>query len=249
MGEELAPVRIGNGAELLLVHETTLAPMSFVLMQDNNRGRPGCTTPTALDHYATLAAMTWFLDKEFLEKLDLGAYDAAAIAKRLDLPVNVVARFVDPARRYVVQTNEDYGWAAGKAYGFPALVFFGKPRLSGGDQARINMVVFPPDGSLRFHDLDCLEEELEIGDELLNLLADDLSFEHTGSAEVRAFKHEELWHYALVPFPWHLHAIAVGEKDDEDDRMSVRSWIENGNFVLQCGNNYFMRADGGVASS
>ena len=53
------------------------------------------------------------MDKEFLEKLDLGAYDGAAIAKRLDMPVDVVARFVDPARRYTVQTNEDYGWAAG----------------------------------------------------------------------------------------------------------------------------------------
>jgi len=198
--------------------------------------------------------MTWFLDKEFLEKLDLGGYDAAAIAKRLDMPVDVVARFVDPARRYTVQTNEDYGWAAGKAYGFPALVFFGKPRLTGGDQAQINMVVFWPDGSIRFHDLDCLDEELEIGDELLNVLAEDLSFEHTGNAEVRAFKHEEFWHYALVPFPWHLHAIAVGEKDDEedereDDLMSVRSWIEDGNFVLQCGNNFFMGADGDVESS
>jgi len=198
--------------------------------------------------------MTWFLDKEFLEKLDLGAYDAAAIAKRLDMPVDVVARFVDPARRYTVQTNEGYGWAAGKAYGFPALVFFGKPRLTGGDQAQINMVVFWPDGSIRFHDLDCLDEELEIGDELLNVLAEDLSFEHTGNAEVRAFKHEEFWHYALVPFPWHLHAIAVGEKDDEedereDDLMSVRSWIEDGNFVLQCGNNFFMGADGDVESS
>jgi len=196
------------------------------------------------------------MDKEFLEKLDLGAYDGAAIAKRLDMPVDVVARFVDPARRYTVQTNEDYGWAAGKAYGFPALVFFGRPRLTGVVQAQLNMVVFWPDGSIRFHDLDCLEEELEIGDELLNILAEDLSFEHTGSAEVRAFKHEEFWHYALVPFPWHLHAIAVGEKDDEededereDDLMSVRSWIEDGNFVLQCGNNYFMGADGDVESS
>ena len=197
----------------------------------------------------------WFMDKPYLEKLDLRAYDAAGIAKRLGMPEDVVARFVDPARRYTVKTNEDYGWAAGKAYGLPALVFFGKPRLSGGDQAQINMVVFWPDGSIRLHDLDCLDEELDNGDELLKTLAEDLSFEHTGSAEVRAFKHEELWHYALVPFPWHLHAIAVGEKEEddeeekEDDIQSVRSWIEDCNFVLQCGNNYFLNADGEVESS
>jgi hypothetical protein len=55
-----------------------------------------------------------------------------------------------------------------------------------------------------------------------------------------------------VPFPWHLHAIAVGEQDDEeheDARMRVRNWIEDGNFVLQCGNSYFMNADGDVESS
>lgn len=58
----------------------------------------------------------WFMDKPYLEKLDLRAYAVAAITKRLGMPEEVVARFVDPARRYTVKTNEDYGWAAGKAY-------------------------------------------------------------------------------------------------------------------------------------
>lgn len=44
--------------------------------------------------------MMWFMDKELLENLDLGAYDAAAIAKRLDMPVDVLARFVEPARHF-----------------------------------------------------------------------------------------------------------------------------------------------------
>ena len=47
--------------------------------------------------------MTWFLDKAFLEKLDLRAYDAPAIAQRLGMDVATVAQFVDPARRYLVQ--------------------------------------------------------------------------------------------------------------------------------------------------
>ena len=57
--------------------------------------------------------MTWFLDKAFLEKLDLRAYDAPAIAQRLGMDVATVAQFVDPARRYLVQTSEAYGWLAG----------------------------------------------------------------------------------------------------------------------------------------
>ena len=47
--------------------------------------------------------MTWFLDKPFLEQLDLRGYDAAAISERLGLARDVVAAFVDPARRYTVQ--------------------------------------------------------------------------------------------------------------------------------------------------
>jgi len=194
--------------------------------------------------------MTWFMDREFLEKLDLRGYDAAAIAKRLEMDVDVVARFVDPSRRYTVQTNDDYGWLAGAANGRPTLVFLGAPRLSGGDQAPLNAVMFEPDGSIRTQAIGCNDAVLEDGEALLALLAEVLGFDHLGSAAVRAFTHPQLWHYAVVPFPWNLHELALGESEDDDhDLASVRSWIEDGCFVVHCGNAYWLNADGEVESS
>ena len=63
-----------------------------------------------------------------------------------------------------------------------------------------------------------------------------------------AFKHPELWHYAVVPFPWDLHKEALG-LSDEADLDAVREWIEEGSFVLHCGNAYYMDAEGEVTSS
>lgn len=194
--------------------------------------------------------MTWFMSREFLEKLDLRSYDAAAIAKRLDMDVDVVRRFVDPLRRYTVQTS-NYGWVAGVGNDRPALVFIGQPRLSGSDQDPLNAVLFEPDGTVRTQAIRCDDSILEDEEALLDLLYDELGFTHVGTAVVSAFKHPQLWHYALVPFPWSLHEIALGESEDRgaDGLATVRNWIEDGGFVLHCGNDYWLDAEGEVESS
>ena len=196
--------------------------------------------------------MPWFLDKAFLERLDLRGYDAPAIARRLGLDVDVVAAFVDPARRYLVQTNEAYGWLAGASGdGLPTLVFFGAPRLSGGGQAPINVVVCQRDATVTTRALPAAPEVLDDGEAFLDLLAEELGFVHVGSAPVVAFVHPELWHYAVVPFPFHLHDDAIGANPDAspEELDAVRAWIEDGSFVVQAGNAYFLDADGEVTSS
>lgn len=194
--------------------------------------------------------MTWFLDKAFLEKLDLRGYDAAAIAGRLGLPRDVVAAFVDPARQYTVQSSPEYGWLAGvDEDDRPTLVFLGAPRLSGGDQALVNAVSFDlQTGAVTTRALPWDEELLdEEEDVILEVLEAEIGFAHVGSATVLAFKHPELWHYALVPFPSHLHDDAVGASAEDLD--TVREWIEDGSCVLHCGNAYYLDADGEVTSS
>ena len=195
--------------------------------------------------------MTWFLDKEFLDKLDLRAYDAGAIAKRLKLDREIVAAFVDPKRRYMVETSEEYGWLAGaNAEGQPTLVFLGAPRLSGEAQELVNIVSFDlAKGTISTRSLSPSETVLEDGELLLEALDEAIGFTHVGNAPVLAFKHPKLWHYAVVPFPFHLHDAVVGESDEEDDLELAREWIEEGSFVLHCGNAYFMSADGEVTSS
>lgn len=193
--------------------------------------------------------MTWFLDKAFLEKLDLRGYDPAAIAKHLGLPRDLVAAFVDPARRYLVKSS-DYGWFAGKnGDDQPTLVFVGSPRLSGADDDDLlHAVSFDlRTGTVTAQAIACEEELLDDEDAILDVVGEDLGFEHVGSAPVLAFKHPDLWHYAVVPFPFHLHDDAVGASSDDLD--AVRAWIEEGSFVLHCGNAYYMSAEGDVTSS
>jgi hypothetical protein len=193
--------------------------------------------------------MTWFLDKAFLEKLDLRGYDAAAIAQRLGMDRGVVAAFVDPARRYQVRSSSDYGWLAGvDGDGRPTLVFLGAPRLSGGAQELLNAVSFDlQTGAVTTRELEWNEELLEEEDDILQALEEEIGFDHIGSATVLAFKHPELWHYALVPFPFHLHDDATGASAEDLD--VVRSWIADGSFVLHCGDAYYLDADGEVTSS
>ena len=128
--------------------------------------------------------MTWFMSREFLEKLDLRSYDAAAIARRLDMEVDVVRRFVAPLRRYTVQTS-GYGWLAGKGNDRPALVFTGKPRLSGGDQDPLNAVLFEPDGSVRTQAIRC-DDSIFDDEEVLLDLAGRLLAAIAGPESVRA---------------------------------------------------------------
>jgi hypothetical protein len=193
--------------------------------------------------------MTWFLDKEFLEKLDLRAYAPAVIATRLGLERDVVAAFVDPMRRYMVQSS-DYGWLAGaNGDDLPTLVFVGAPRLSGGQQPLLNAVSFDlRTGAVTTRPVPIDDDLADIEEAVLDTLEEEIGFEHVGNAPVLAFKHPELWHYAVVPFPWDLHKEALG-LSDEADLDAVREWIEEGSFVLHCGNAYYMDAEGEVTSS
>jgi hypothetical protein len=190
--------------------------------------------------------MTWFLDREFLAKLDLDAYDAAAIAEHVGVPLDVARAFVHPLRRYWVKSYPDYGWLAGASgERLPTLLFVGAPRLSGGDQHPLNAVSFDPDMGMATHTIP-FEGELD-WEPVLEAAKKAIGFIHVGNAPVRTFKHPTLWHYAVVPFPSHLHDDATGVSGEPVDM--VRGWILDEKYVLHCGNAYYMGREGDVDSS
>jgi hypothetical protein len=192
--------------------------------------------------------MTWFLDKEFLESLDLGAYDPARIAASTGVSLDVAAAFVDPRRRYWVRSVPEYGWLAGATgEGKPALLFVGQPRLSAdGSQEQLNAVIFDHETCSVTHRAVHVPGE-QSWDSVMDAAAQALGFLHVGDCPALAFKHPDLWHYALVPFDWEMHGCIIGKNDDARDM--VRDWIERGSYVLHCGNAYYMSADGEVESS
>jgi len=194
--------------------------------------------------------MTWMFDKEFLDRLDLAAYDTHAIAKRLDLSLDVVKKFFDPKRQYRVESNLTYGWVAGtNGDGQPTLVFVGRPRLAAENEAPLCAISFDlktgklATASVMVDDEDGLDDE----EYVLGMLEDELGFEHVGHTNVLAFKYPKIWHYAVVPLPFHLHDTVVGVEDD--DLELAQDWIRSENYVLHCGNAYFMSAAGEVESS
>jgi hypothetical protein len=190
--------------------------------------------------------MVWFIDRDFLTGLDLRAYDAAAIAERLGLPVGLVRASIDPTRKYWVQSCPEYGWLAGASGTDPALLFVGIPRLSGLVQQPLNAVVCNHStGSIATHAI-AVNGELT-WDTVIDAAEAAIGFVHVGKAPMLAFTHPELWHYAIVPFPSHLHDDVTGA--DADDLADARSWIEKGNYVLHCGNDYYMGPEGEVESS
>jgi hypothetical protein len=191
--------------------------------------------------------MPWFLDKKFLESLDLGAYDPAVIADNSGVPLDVARAFVDPARRYWVKSSPDYGWLAGASgNGRPCLLFVGEPRLASAVEHPLNAVSFDlPAGTVTF-DAIPFADELS-WDPVLEAAEAAVGFQHVGNCPILAFKHPTIWHYAVVPFPFHLHDDALGKGDG--DREQVRAWIEAGSYVLHCGDAYFMSAEGDVESS
>ena len=193
------------------------------------------------------------LDKAFLERLDLGAYDAQTVAKRIGVPLDVAKTFFDAKRQFRVQSNLEYGWVAGKnGDGQPTLVFIGRPRLSAENEAPLNAISFDlktgkvSTSSVKVDDEDGLDDP----EYVLGMLEDEIGFDHEEHADVLAFKYPEIWHYAVVPLPFHLHDTVLGVDDaNEDDLELARVWIRRGDYVLHCGNAYFMSSDGVVESS
>lgn len=197
--------------------------------------------------------MTWMLDKAFLERLDLGAYDARTIAKRAGVPLDVAKKFFDPKRQYRVQSNLEYGWVAGKnGDGQPTLVFVGRPRLSAENEDPLNAISFDlKTGKISTTSVKVDDEDgLDDSEYVLGMLEDEIGFDHVEHASVLAFKYPKLWHYAVVPLPSHIHDTVVGADDvDDDDIELARDWIRGGDYVLHCGNAYFMSSKGEVESS
>lgn len=192
--------------------------------------------------------MTWFLDKAFLADLDLRAYEPKKIAEATGVSVTQASAFVDATRRYFVKSSPEYGWLAGAdSARRPTLAFIGSPRIDAANTHSINVISFQP-GTL---ELDArpvpFDGDLDDWDDILDALETSVGFLHVGDAPVRAFKFPGIWHYALVPFPFHLHDTVTGKS--EEDRDVAREWIESESFVLHCGNAYFMGKDGSVESS
>lgn len=191
------------------------------------------------------------LDKQFLERLDLRGYDAPAIAKRIGLPLDAAERFFARQRTYRVRSNLDYGWVAGtNGDGQPTLVFVGRPRLSSENEHPLNAISFDlGTGQISTASVP-VDDEDGLGDEtyILGMLEDEIGFNHVEEASVLAFIYPGMWHYAVVPLPFHLHDAALGV-GDADDLEVVRAWICRGDYVLHCGNAYFMNAGGAVESS
>jgi hypothetical protein len=194
--------------------------------------------------------MTWFLDKQFLADLDLRAYDPAAIAARIAMPVDAVRAFLDPARRYMVKSSPDYGWLAGAdRNGKPTLLFVGAPRLASAVVHPLNAVTFDHATGAVTTAAIPLAGDLE-WDAVLAAADRAIGFIHVGDAPVLAFKHPEIWHYAVVPLSFDQHATATGDAaPDADDLDLLRDWIDGGNYVLHCGNAYYMSDEGDVESS
>ena len=194
--------------------------------------------------------MTWMFDKAFLERLELDAYDAHTIAKRVGVPLEVVDKFFAAQRRYRVQSNLEYGWVAGKdGEDQPTLVFVGRPRFSAENVDPLSAISFDlKTGKVTTRSVQVDDEGgLDDSEYVLGMLEDELGFVHLGHADVLAFKYPSVWHYAVVPLPFHLHDTIVGT--DDADLDVARAWIRRGDYVLHCGNAYFMSSSGAVESS
>lgn len=186
------------------------------------------------------------LIKTYLQDLDLAGYDPALVARSTGVTLEVAKEFVNPARRYMVESNSDYGFLAGATGdGKPALLFVGIPRLAADDsQETLNIVTFDLATAKVTHIAVPVDDSS--WDDILDAAEEAVGFQHIGNCPVLSFKHPTLWHYAVVPFPFHLHEEAIGEVESDG---GAREWMEAGNFVLHCGNDYFMSAEGAVESS
>lgn len=191
----------------------------------------------------------WFLYKEMLEGLEIKtAYDPERIADYTGVSVDKAAAFVDPARRYWVQSS-DYGWLAGaNRDGNPCILFVGEPRLASQAEHMLNFVSFDHSKlDVTTHSAD-IDLETSSWDDILEVADEEVGFVHVGNCPALAFVHPQMWHHAIVPFTFSDHHQITGE-DPEGDKELLRSWIENESYVLNFGNAYFMNAEGDVESS
>lgn len=187
----------------------------------------------------------WFLDKEFLEKLDLSAYDADLIAKNTGVDLDKVKAFVSPDRRYIVQSNHHYSFLAGANQDHrPCLLFVGGPRFGDQPKHNLNFVSFDTNWEPQY--AGCIIADDANWDDILDAAEAEVGFIHVGNCPAVAFKHPEIWSCALVPFPFHLHQEALEGAEDMD---TVKNWIETEEYVLHWGNAYFIDKEGEVTSS
>ncbi|MFN3198682.1 MAG: hypothetical protein ACE366_09755 [Bradymonadia bacterium] len=190
--------------------------------------------------------MTWFLDKAFLEGLDLKAYDPEHIASVTKLELETVRAYLDPDRLHMVESNPDYGWLAGaNEHGKPCLIFVGSPRFAAQNDKPLNFVGFNPALEMVFRAAD-IDLANSSWDDVLDVAEREVGFRHIGNCPMKAFIHPQMWHHALVPFPSHIHADLMEGGGDPD---MARDWIESGNYVLHFGNAYYMNSEGEVESS
>jgi hypothetical protein len=195
--------------------------------------------------------MTWFLDREFLEKLDLTAYDPASIARHTRVSEEVAAAFVSTERLYTVESCKYYGfWAGCLDDGRSSLLFLDPTVLHAVYFNEMGQAVGGKGVELTQAFGDEIPEDIKHQPELLELAQHVFGF-HEETARIRAFIHPHISLCAIVPFPWHFHEVVLGlnEDVDEDDIELARSWIQDGNFVLHWGNAYYMSAEGDVESS
>jgi len=187
--------------------------------------------------------MTWFLDKEFLETLDLNAYSPTIISQYTAVSLEEASNFVSPTRAYTIKSNPHYGFLAGNnKNGLATLLFISDDN----HYSNIFSVTFNLDETISHQALKVTKHAS--WDDIIQAAEKECGFIHTGQAQVSAFKHPTIWSCALVPFPFDLHDDALGYSEEED-LSTVRTWIEAGSYVLHWGNAHYMNIKGEVISS
>ncbi|WP_372364937.1 hypothetical protein [Candidatus Uabimicrobium sp. HlEnr_7] len=179
----------------------------------------------------------FMIQKQFIESVDLNSYNPEYIAKITGLPLQQVSDFISPQRRYMVQSENHYGFLAGaNGNGRPTILFC---RMD----FSINVVSFEDNW-----EFNCYEIQFSEGTDWKEI-EEEIGFMHMGNAPMRFFKHPEIWDCAILPFPMGMHYNAIGESQEKDDFILLKKWIEDESYTLYWGNDYFLDVEGYVTSS